>query len=109
MKEIDVQRDGSPKTMAPDEENKQYLTCEKLWYVPGEIVHHHLLTVWRFRDRVKNSDIAQAGEAEMDDLCSQLKSKAKCSGKGAVIHEKDVNEILGPAPAEQTDFMKMFS
>lgn len=49
------------------------------------------------------------GEAEMDDLCSQLKAKAKCSGKGAVIMRKDVDEILGPAPAEQTDFLKMFS
>lgn len=49
-------------------------------------------------------------EAEMDDLCSQLKAKAKCSGKGAVIAEKDVDAILGPAPpVEQTDFMKMFS
>ena len=45
----------------------------------------------------------------MDDLCSQLKSKAKCSGKGAVIDQKYVDEILGPAPTEQTDFMKMFS
>lgn len=49
-------------------------------------------------------------EAELDDLCTQLKAKAKCSGKGAVITEKGVDAILGPAPpAEQTDFMKMFS
>ena len=48
----------------------------------------------------------------MDDLCSQLKSKAKCSGKGAFIAEKDVDAILGPAspaPAESNDFLNMFS
>ncbi len=45
----------------------------------------------------------------MDDLCAQLKSKAKCSGKGAVIAQSDVDEILGPTPAEQADFLQMFS
>lgn len=44
----------------------------------------------------------------MDDLCAQLKSKAKCSGSGAVIDEKDVDAILGPAPKEQAGFMQMF-
>ncbi len=66
------------------------------------------LTMSYSRDRVQSSGIANSGEADMDDLCSQLKSKAKCSGKGAVISQSDVDEILGPAPAEQTDFLKMF-
>ncbi len=30
----------------------------------------------------------------MDDLCSQLQSKAKCSGEGPVINEKDFKEII---------------
>jgi hypothetical protein len=45
----------------------------------------------------------------MDDLCSQLKLKAKCSGTGAVIDQKDVDAILGPAPKEQEDFLKIFT
>ena len=44
----------------------------------------------------------------MDDLCSQLKAKAKCSGNGAVIDQKDVDAILGPAPVDTKDFFKMF-
>lgn len=44
----------------------------------------------------------------MDNLCSQLKAKAKCSGSGAVIEQKDVDAILGPPPEEQVDFLKMF-
>lgn len=50
-----------------------------------------------------------SGEMDMDDLCSQLKSKAKCSGKGAVIDQADVDAILGPAPTDQKDFFSMFS
>ena len=45
----------------------------------------------------------------MDDLCSQLKSKAKCSNGGAMIDQKDVDRILGPARKDQSDFLKMFS
>lgn len=45
----------------------------------------------------------------MDDLCLQLKSKARCSGKGAVIDEADVDAILGPPSPGQKDFFSMFS
>ena len=45
----------------------------------------------------------------MDDLCSQLKSKAKCSGKGAIIEEKDVNKILGPELLSKDDPFNMFT
>ena len=47
----------------------------------------------------------------MDDLCTQLKAKAKCSGSGAVISANDVDAILGPAAkegTEQPDYLKMF-
>lgn len=36
----------------------------------------------------------QNGNIDMDDLCSQLQSKAKCSGDGPVINEKDFKEII---------------
>lgn len=54
------------------------------------------------------SEKAQSGEFDLDNLCSQLKAKAKCSGSGAVIEQKDVDTILGPPPEEQKDFLKMF-
>ena len=57
---------------------------------------------------MQRSDKVVSGEADMDELCSQLKSKAKCSGSGAVIAQKDVDAILGPAPTDQLDFLKMF-
>ena len=55
------------------------------------------------RDRVKASERVSSGEFDMDDLCSQLKMKAKCSGKGAVIDQADVDKILGPLPSPQQD------
>ena len=60
------------------------------------------------RDRVQRSEKVQSGEADMDDLCTQLKAKARCSGSGAVIDQQDVDAILGPAPNDQHDFLKMF-
>jgi hypothetical protein len=51
----------------------------------------------------------QSGEADMDELCMQLKAKAKCSGSGAVIDTKDVDAILGPPTDPHKTAMKMFS
>lgn len=45
----------------------------------------------------------------MNDLCAQLKAKAKCSGSGAVIDEKDVEDILGPELSSQKVSFSMFS
>ena len=44
----------------------------------------------------------------MDELCSQLKQKAKCSGKGAVIDQADVDKILGPLSGGQKAVAKLF-
>ncbi|KAL6714326.1 DNA-binding transcription factor yap1 [Lecanora helva] len=93
MKDIEVQRDGSPiKLPQQTEDKKQFVGCDAL------------------QDRVRAYEKANPGETDMDDLCSQLKSKAKCSqSKGAVIEQKDVDDILGPAPTDQKDLLKMFT
>lgn len=112
MQQVDKQKEGSPLEVVPGDEARQFITCDKLWFVQPHPVQHTFLTFPRRRDRVQTSKKAQSGQVDMDDLCSQLKSKAKCSGKGAVIAEKDVDAILGPAspaPAESNDFLKMFS
>lgn len=91
MQEIEIRKDASPSELRPENDKKQFLPCDKLW------------------DRVKSSEKVKNGEADMDDLCSQLKSKAKCSGQGAVIAQKDVDLILGPMREQQPDILKMFS
>ncbi|KAL8768842.1 MAG: hypothetical protein Q9209_005023 [Squamulea sp. 1 TL-2023] len=89
MQQVDEQKEGGHDEVV-SAGSKQYLTCDKLW------------------DRVQQSEKTHSGEVDMDNLCSQLKAKAKCSGSGVVIEQKDVDAILGPRPEEQLDFLKMF-
>ncbi|KAL8822389.1 MAG: hypothetical protein Q9191_006873 [Dirinaria sp. TL-2023a] len=93
IKQCDVaQNANDDPTEVANPKPKQFLTCDKLW------------------ERVHSSDKVTSGAVEMDDLCSQLKAKAKCSGKGAVIDQDDVDRILGPPKTEQQkDFFSMFS
>ena len=111
MQQVDKQKESSPLGFVPSDEPRQFIACDKLWLVHLRIFQC-CSNLAALRDRVRNSEKAQSGNVDMDDLCSQLKAKAKCSGKGAVLEQKDVDAILGPAnpaPAEANDFLKMFS
>ncbi|KAK4696973.1 AP-1-like transcription factor, partial [Lecanoromycetidae sp. Uapishka_2] len=88
MQEIEVQKNSGPDGTPSCEEVKKMIGTEKLW------------------PRIQASGKVQSGEIDMDNLCSELKKKARCSGSGAVIDEKDVDRILGPVdskPATQMD------
>lgn len=97
MKEIELQQNGTedfllPHAFTKNNDPMQTLTCDKhLW------------------NRVQGSEKVQAGEIDMDNLCAQLKAKARCNGSSAVIDKKDVDDLLGPEPSSKKDFMKMFS
>lgn len=109
MQEIEIQQNGGPEDVVPGETQK-YLSCDKIWSVQSQNFACSCPTDASVcRERVKSSEKVQSGEVDMDDLCSQLKSKAKCSGSGAVIDQRDVDRILGPAIPEQQNFFKMFS
>ncbi|RDA88048.1 hypothetical protein CP532_5294 [Ophiocordyceps camponoti-leonardi (nom. inval.)] len=45
-------------------------------------------------DRLQGCPKAQTGEFDLDGLCSELTSKAKCSGHGPVVAERDFDSIL---------------
>ncbi|KAF9902120.1 DNA-binding transcription factor yap1 [Linnemannia zychae] len=60
--------------LPPLEENERALPCPEVW---GQIAKH------------PNFD-----DADIDDLCAEMKSKAKCSGHGPVIPLKEVNNIM---------------
>lgn len=53
------------------------MTCNKIW------------------DRLQSMEKFRNGEIDIDNLCSELRAKAKCSEGGAVVDEKHVNKILG--------------
>ncbi|KAG0327827.1 DNA-binding transcription factor yap1 [Dissophora globulifera] len=64
-----------PKRLLPPlGENEKAITCPQVW---EQIAKH------------PNFD-----DADIDDLCAELKSKAKCSGHGPVIALSDVNELM---------------
>lgn len=49
------------------------------------------------RDRLQSMEKFRNGEIDIDNLCSELRAKAKCSEGGAVVDKKDVDKILGSA------------
>ncbi|ETS78201.1 hypothetical protein PFICI_10263 [Pestalotiopsis fici W106-1] len=66
--------------------NGKLLTCNNIW------------------ERLQNCPKVQAGDIDLDGLCSDLQKKAKCGGTGAVVDEKDFRAVmskhLGPCPDE---------
>ncbi|CAK7205532.1 DNA-binding transcription factor yap1 [Sporothrix eucalyptigena] len=52
------------------------LTCNKIW------------------ERLQNCPKVQNGDFDLDGLCSDLQKKAKCSGSGAVVDEKDFKFVM---------------
>ncbi|KAI4251053.1 MAG: hypothetical protein LQ352_005091 [Teloschistes flavicans] len=103
MQQVEEQQNADYDEIVPGQV-AQYLNCDKLWLVSALALVHGSANL--LRDRVKQSERAQSGD--MNSLCAELKSKAKCSGSGAVIEQKDVDAILGPPPDEQKDFLSMF-
>lgn len=67
-KESDVSKPAEPSKL---------MTCNKIW------------------DRLQSMEKFRNGEIDIDNLCSELRAKAKCSEGGAVVEEKHVNKLLG--------------
>lgn len=75
VQEID-QKLNQDEEVVPGEDRTQLLSCNRMW------------------EKIQACPSVQSGNVDMDDLCSQLQSKAKCSGEGPVINEKDFTEII---------------
>lgn len=43
---------------------------------------------------MQNCPKVQNGDFDLDGLCSDLQKKAKCSGSGAVVDEKDFKFVM---------------
>ncbi|KAJ9151376.1 AP-1-like transcription factor [Pleurostoma richardsiae] len=54
----------------------QLLTCNKIW------------------EKLQNCPKVQNGDFDLEGLCSDLQKKAKCSGSGAVVDEKDFKNVM---------------
>lgn len=91
MAKVDAAKDGD---LSKPAEPSKLMTCNKIWYVSREKeVKGDRLT--KSRDRLQSMEKFRNGEIDIDNLCSELRAKAKCSEGGAVVEEKHVNKLLG--------------
>ncbi|OJJ78110.1 hypothetical protein ASPBRDRAFT_114826 [Aspergillus brasiliensis CBS 101740] len=74
--EIDSKLD---EEVVPGEDKSQMLSCTKIW------------------DRLQSMEKFRNGELDVDNLCSELRMKARCSEGGVVVNQQDVDDIMGRA------------
>jgi AP-1-like factor len=65
--------------VVPGEDQSQMLSCTKIW------------------DRLQSMERFRNGEIDVDNLCSELRTKARCSEGGVVVNQNDVDDIMGRA------------
>lgn len=101
MQEIEMQKNSCPGPLVPGEqEDKRMLGAATIWSVILRFPTQALHLTTSIRPRIQASEKVQSGEIDMDNLCSELKKKAKCSAGGAVIDKSDVDKILGPVSSK---------
>lgn len=63
-------------------------------FLPQAKPDHNLMSCNKIWDRISAHPSFVSGEMDMDKLCSELRSKAKCSETGVVVEQKDVEKVL---------------
>lgn len=80
---------------ASDDGPGEQLDCNKIWYDHVEKVLEVVTFTNNFnRDKLRSCPSVQNQEIDMDALCTDLQKKAKCSGYGAVVDEKEFKSVL---------------
>lgn len=46
------------------------------------------------REKLQNCPKAQNQEIDLDNLCKDLKNKAKCTGSGPMVNESDFHDVI---------------
>ncbi|KAL9110474.1 MAG: hypothetical protein Q9227_005018 [Pyrenula ochraceoflavens] len=95
MKQVEAAQNG--EEVYPAEDRTKMMTCNKIWYAENKSTNSPTNTNTLIRDRLQSMDKFRNGEIDVDNLCSELRSKARCSEGGAVVHKNDVDTILGRA------------
>lgn len=98
--EIDAQKDDFN-----DQTAKKNMNCNEIWYVNLQETKRSTgrqLTNLN-REKLQACPKAQTGEFDLDGLCSELTKKAKCSGTGPVVGERDFDSILQKYMGKELD------
>ncbi|USP81906.1 hypothetical protein yc1106_09180 [Curvularia clavata] len=85
LDEIERAQDGQDDDeVVPGEDVNSLLNCHKIW------------------DKLSSRPDFKDGTIDIDNLCSELRAKARCSESGVVVDHKDVEEALKRLPKEKT-------
>ncbi|RDW74658.1 putative bZIP transcription factor AP-1/Yap1 [Aspergillus mulundensis] len=74
---LEVMDNKMDEEVVPGEDKAQMLSCTKIW------------------DRLQSMEKFRNGEIDVDNLCSELRTKARCSEGGVVVNQRDVDDIIG--------------
>lgn len=85
--------------MVPGEDVNSLLNCHKIWSVHfANILTNNQLTP--YRDKLSSRPDFKDGTIDIDNLCSELRAKARCSESGVVVDHKDVEAALQRLPKD---------
>ncbi|CAO2655581.1 Nn.00g043840.m01.CDS01 [Neocucurbitaria sp. VM-36] len=68
--------------------------------VPGEDIHS-MLNCHKIWDKLSSRPDFKDGTIDIDNLCSELRAKARCSESGVVVDHKDVEAALKRLPQDK--------
>ncbi|KAH0557081.1 hypothetical protein GP486_005133 [Trichoglossum hirsutum] len=71
---------GEDEEVVPGEDPTLLLNCNRIW------------------ERLQTMPNVASGQVDLEDLCSELRRKARCSESGVVVNEKDFNSIVSGLP-----------
>jgi AP-1-like factor len=82
--------------VVPGEDKTKMLSCTKIWYALYQLtLLLNYTNLPHYRDRLQSMEKFRNGEIDVDNLCSELRTKARCSEGGVVVNQSDVDDIIG--------------
>lgn len=101
LDEIERQQDGEEEVV-PGEDVTQMLNCHKIWLVSSiAALRWRSFSLTLSRDKLSHRTDFKDGTIDIDNLCSELRAKARCSESGVVVDTKDVEAALQRLPEQQ--------
>lgn len=102
LEQIERAQDGQDgeDEVVPGEDVNSLLNCHKIWSVePADSTITDELTP--SRDKLSSRPDFKDGTIDIDNLCSELRAKARCSESGVVVDHKDVEAALKRLPKDK--------
>jgi len=106
MAEIEKTRDGgdddyglpNAKPAAPKKTDSsgKLISCNSIWYLDPILIIYftkHITNI-RIRNQLQSNPDFQDGKFDLDNLCSELRSKARCSESGVMVDQDHVDKAL---------------